>query len=248
MSTETDDQIARLKEIIADSNKIVFFGGAGVSTESGIPDFRSKDGLYNQHDVRFDDYSPEYLLSDNCLFDEPKVFFEYYRQKLDARKCEPNPAHKKLVEWEKDGKLLGVITQNIDGLHQKAGSKNVVELHGTTQKCHCVACGAEYDGDYIFEHERAVPRCEKCNDMVRPDVVLYGEELPEDAWMQAEKWIAEADCLIVCGTSLAVYPAAALPRRFDGKYIVVINRDTTDFDNVADLVIHDSAGKILSQI
>ena len=242
------DDITKLKDIIADSKKIVFFGGAGVSTESGIPDFRSKDGLYNQHDVKFDNYSPEYLLSDNCLFDEPKVFFEYYRQKLDARKCKPNAAHIKLAEWEKEGKLLGIITQNIDGLHQKAGSKKVAELHGTTTKCHCVACGQKYDGDYIFEHERAVPRCENCNDMVRPDVVLYGEELPIDAWDQAQKWIAEADCLIVSGTSLAVYPAAALPRMFDGKYIVVINRDPTDYDNRADLVIHNSVGKVLSQI
>ena len=248
MSKATDEEIAKLKEIIADSQKIVFFGGAGVSTESGIPDFRSKDGLYNQHDVRFDDYSPEYLLSDNCLFDEPKVFFEYYRQKLDARKCKPNAAHKKLAEWEREGKLLGVITQNIDGLHQKAGSKNVAELHGTTQECYCVACGAEYDADYIFESDRAVPRCEKCNDMVRPRVVLYGEELPEEAWDTASKWIAEADCLIISGTSLAVYPASTLPRRFSGKYLVVINHDATDLDYIADLAIHDSVGKILSKV
>ena len=138
------DQIAKLKEIIADSKKIVFFGGAGVSTESGIPDFRSKDGLYNQHDVKFDDYSPEYLLSDNCLFDEPKVFFEYYRQKLDARNCKPNAAHKKLAEWEREGKLLGIITQNIDGLHQRGGSKNVQEFHGTIHTLSCLHCGRKY--------------------------------------------------------------------------------------------------------
>ncbi len=241
-------ELEKLKKIIADSKKIVFFGGAGVSTESGIPDFRSKDGLYNQHDVEFDAYQPEYLLSADCLYDEPKVFFEYYRQKLDARKCEPNAAHRKLAEWENEGKLLGVITQNIDGLHQKAGSKNVAELHGTTSECYCVACGAEYGVDYIFNSDRAIPRCEKCNDMVRPHVVLYGEGLPDEAWDLAEKWLEEADCLIVCGTSLAVYPAAMLPRKFHGKYIVVINRDTTTFDDFADLVIHGNAGEILGQL
>lgn len=243
-----DDRIEALNEIIEDSGKVVFFGGAGVSTESGIPDFRSKDGLYNQHDVQFDQYSPEYLLSNDCLYTHPNVFFEFYRQKLDARDIEPNVTHFKLAELEKRGKLNAVITQNIDGLHQKAGSVNVCEIHGTTMRNYCMRCHREYDENYIFNSETPIPKCEACGGTVRPDVTLYGEGLPEKAWNDAFRAISEADCMIVAGTSLRVYPAANLVNYFRGKYLVIINRDSTSEDRKAHLVFHESMGNVFSKI
>ena len=257
------DQIARLQEIIDDCKRIVFFGGAGVSTESGIPDFRSKDGLYNQHDVQFDRYTPEYLLSRDCLEDHPDVFFEFYRQKLDVTGIEPNAAHIFLAKLEEAGKLSGVITQNIDGLHQKAGSKNVQEVHGSTLRNYCMKCRRKLPSDYIFRalngkeedgsrgdaiQKNGIPVCPYCGGTVRPDVTLYGEGLPEHAWVNAQELIARADCLIIGGTSLAVAPASYLVYGFRGKYLVVINRDGTPQDANADLVIHDSIGKVFSQI
>ena len=187
----------KLREYINKSNNIVFFGGAGVSTESGIPDFRSKDGLYNQHDVRFDQYEPEYLMSKNCLYNNPKVFYEFYRQKLDTRNVEPNITHKVLAKMEAVGKLSAIVTQNIDGLHQKAGSENVFEIHGTTQRNYCSKCGKTYPADFLYEsstHEAktsrfepnlslskdSIPKCE-CRGLIRPDVTLYGEGLPKAA-------------------------------------------------------------------
>ncbi|MBO4461188.1 MAG: NAD-dependent protein deacylase [Clostridiales bacterium] len=241
---ETEDKIERLSEIIKECNNIVFFGGAGVSTESGIPDFRSKDGLYNQHDVKFDRYSPEYLLSIDCLEDHPDVFYEFYRQKLDCRTIEPNKAHIRLAELEKMGKLKGVITQNIDGLHQKAGSRNVQEIHGSTLRNYCMKCHKKYDADFIFRSEDRIPRCPECGGMVRPDVTLYGEGLPQTAWIESMRLIYAAECLIVGGTSLAVQPAASLAYQFPGKYLVIINRDKTPADRNAQLVIHDSIGKV----
>ena len=209
---------------IEESEKIVFFGGAGVSTESGVPDFRSKDGLYNQHDVRFDAYSPEYLLSHSCLRDRPKVFFEFYRQKLDARSVKPNSAHIFLAELEQRGKLSAVVTQNIDGLHQKAGSRRVYEIHGTTLRNYCDRCGKIYGPDYIYESEEPVPKC-SCGGTVRCDVTLYEESLPEEAVRGAIGAISEADMLIIGGTSLSVYPAASYINYFSGKHLVVINKD-----------------------
>ena len=238
----------KLQAIIDESEHIVFFGGAGVSTESGIPDFRSKDGLYNQHDVQFERYSPEYLLSINCLEDEPNVFYEFYRQKLNVEGIEPNGAHKKLAEMEKKGKLDGIITQNIDGLHQKAGSVNVQEVHGSTLRNYCKRCHKKYPGDYIFTSEDKIPKCKICGGMIRPDVTLYGESLPEDAWMNSVKLIANADCLIIGGTSLVVNPAASLAMRFRGKNLVVINRDVTPADRMATLVFHESISKVLESI
>ena len=242
-----EEKYEALNEMIAASKHIAFFGGAGVSTESGIPDFRSKDGLYNQHDVRFDAYQPEYLLSNPCLEREPKVFYEFYRQKMDARGIMPNKAHYKLAEMEAKGKLDGVITQNIDGLHQLAGSKVVYEVHGSTLRNYCDRCGKTYPSDAIYESKEAVPHC-SCGGKIRPDVTLYGEMLPEDAWAGAGRLIARADLLIVGGTSLTVYPASSLVSSYRGKYLVIVNRDKTSQDSYADLAFHDSIGEVFSHI
>lgn len=243
------NKIDKLISFIKESNNIVFFGGAGVSTESGIPDFRSKDGLYNQHDVRFDKYNPEYLLSRNCLYNEPKVFYEFYRQKMDTRNIEPNVTHKVLARLEEAGKLSAVVTQNIDGLHQQAGSKNVYELHGTTHKNYCHKCGRKYPADIIFTTTEAVPKCE-CGGMIRPYVTLYGESLPEDAVNGAVNAIKNADMIIIAGTSLKVYPAANFIYYFKGKHIVVINRErlSLQLNEENDLLICDSMGKIFDEI
>ncbi|MBR2295761.1 MAG: NAD-dependent protein deacylase [Clostridiales bacterium] len=237
-----------LNRIVKESKHIVFFGGAGVSTESGIPDFRSKDGLYNQHDVQFDRYTPEYLLSINCLEDEPEVFYEFYRQKLNVDGIEPNKAHIKLAQMEKAGKLDGVITQNIDGLHQKAGSKNVQEIHGSTLRNYCKRCHRKYPADAIFVSEERIPKCKICGGMIRPDVTLYGESLPTEAWRESVRLIDKADCLIIGGTSLVVNPAASLAMGFRGKNLVIINRDVTPADRMATLVFHDSISKVLDSI
>ena len=248
-SIELNEKIELLRKFIEESRDIVFFGGAGVSTESGVPDFRSKDGLYNQHDVRFDAYSPEYLLSHDCLVNEPEVFFEFYRQKMDARSVEPNNAHKFLAQLEKQGKLSAVVTQNIDGLHQKAGSKNVFEIHGTTLKNYCMKCGRRYDGDYIYNSETPIPKCE-CGGTVRCDVTLYGEALPEDAVRGAVDAIYNCDMLIIGGTSLTVYPAASYVRYFDGKHLVIINRDHLEYRlrPDCDLEINAPIGQVFSKL
>ena len=242
-------KLEKLTDYIITSNSIVFFGGAGVSTESGIPDFRSKDGLYNQLDIQFEKYQPEYLLSHECLIDEPKVFYEYYRQKMDARGFEPNITHKVLAKLEAQGKLSAVITQNIDGLHQKAGSKAVYELHGTTEKNYCSWCKKAYPSDYIFISKEPVPKCE-CGGMVRPYVTLYGEGLPEDAWSQSIAALQQADMLIVAGTSLTVYPAANLVRYFAGKHLVVINREPLKLpiNDDTDIVIQGSMGEVFAEL
>jgi len=243
-----DERYDALNDIIASCRHIVFFGGAGVSTESGIPDFRSKDGLYNNRDVQFEKYSPEYLLSHSCLYYEPKVFFEFYRQKLDTSAVQPNRAHKKLAEMEAAGKLDGIITQNIDGLHQRAGSKNVQEIHGTTYRNYCTKCRRELPADFIFNSEGEIPLCPHCGGMVRPDVTLYEEGLPEDAWNNAMDLIRNADCLIIGGTSLAVSPASYLVYEFRGDYLIIMNRDSTPQDRSADLIFHESIGDVFSRV
>ncbi len=240
-----ENKIQTLHEYIEESERIVFFGGAGVSTESGVPDFRSKDGLYNQHDVHFEQFSPEYLLSHSCLMDNTEVFFEFYRQKMDARHVEPNYAHKYLAELEQRGKLSAVVTQNIDGLHQKAGSKTVYEIHGTTNRNYCMSCGKAYDADYIYNSTDAIPRC-TCGGIVRCDVTLYEECLPDAAVEGACRAISEADLLIIGGTSLRVYPAASYIRYFSGKHLVVINREPLDIK--VDLEINDSIGEVFKQV
>ena len=232
-----------LQNIIDNARKIVFFGGAGVSTESNIPDFRSTDGLYNQ----VYDYPPETILSHGFFKRNPEEFFKFHRDKMIALWAKPNKAHIKLAEMEKKGKLIGVITQNIDGLHQMAGSQNVMELHGSVHRNYCTACGAFYDASYIKNSE-GIPKCEKCGGMIKPDVVLYDEQLDMHTIDRAIDAIAEADTMIVAGTSLTVYPAAGLLRYFRGKNLVLINRDETSMDYMATLVIHDKVGEVLDKI
>ena len=242
-------RIERLNELIAESKSIVFFGGAGVSTESGIPDFRSKDGLYNTLDVKFEKYSPEFLLSRDCLLHKPEVFFEFYRQKMNCAGIEPNITHKVLAEMEKRGKLSWIITQNIDGLHQKAGSRNVAEIHGTTLKNYCRKCYREIESDYIFTNTEPIPRCPHCQGTVRPAVILYGEQLPESAMNDAANALAESDLIIVGGTSLQVYPAAGLIETWArGTKVVIINRDKTDIDDNCELIFHEDLGKVFERI
>ena len=243
----TDAQkIDAFANMLAWAAHAVFLGGAGVSTESGIPDFRSKDGLYHKTEKRFARYKPEYLLSYECLQNEPDVFFDYYRGHLDARSIQPNAAHRVLAKWEREGRLDGVITQNIDGLHQKAGSVNVHEIHGTTWSNHCIRCNAAYGVDFIFD-STGKPRCPRCGGMVRPDVTLYGEFLPKQAHDNARKLIRDADLLIIGGTSLQVGSAAGLARQFGGKHLVIINKSRTPMDGAADLIFRDSIGKVLTE-
>ena len=240
--------VERLKELIDASDNIVFFGGAGVSTESGIPDFRSKDGLYNQHDVRFDMYQPEYLLSHSCLVYEPKVYYEFHRQKMDTRNIEPNNAHKYLAKLEEMGKLKAIVTQNIDGLHQKAGSKVVYEIHGSALRNYCMSCGKEFPSDYIFESKEPIPRC-SCGGVVRPDITLYEEGLPDDQVSGAIDSIARADMLIIGGTSLTVYPAASFVNYFRGRNLVVINRDRIDIRQAENtLIINEKIGQLFTEL
>ncbi|MBP3825529.1 MULTISPECIES: NAD-dependent protein deacylase [unclassified Butyrivibrio] len=242
------EEIKRLKELIDESDKIVFFGGAGVSTESGIPDFRSKDGLYNQHDVRFDMYQPEYLLSHSCLVYEPKVYYEFHRQKMDTRNIEPNNAHKYLAALEKTGKLKAIVTQNIDGLHQKAGSKVVYEIHGSALRNYCMSCGKEYPADYIFESTEPIPKC-SCGGTIRPDITLYEEGLPDDQVDGAISAIASADMLIIGGTSLTVYPAASFINYFRGKTVVVINQSEIQISGAQNtLIIREKIGKVFTEL
>lgn len=231
-----------LQETIDHSKNIVFFGGAGVSTESGIPDFRSTDGLYNQKY----DYPPEEILSHTFFVSHTEAFYGFYRDKMLCLTAEPNAAHKKLAELEKKGKLSAVVTQNIDGLHQKAGSKNVFELHGSIHRNYCTRCHKFFDADFIV-NSVGVPTCD-CGGIIKPDVVLYEEGLDDATVTGAVDAISSAECLIVAGTSLNVYPAAGFIRYFRGKYFVLINRDVTPADKYADLVIHDSVGKVLSDI
>lgn len=236
-----------LKDIIAKSNKIVFFGGAGVSTESNIPDFRSADGLYADKNKKKYPYPAEVMLSHSFYEQHPKEFFDFYFNEMIYQDAVPNAAHKALAKLEKEGKLLAVITQNIDGLHQKAGSMNVLELHGSVLRNSCIYCGKDYTLEETIKlrDKDGIPRCEECQQIIKPDVVLYEEGLDLDILNEAVEAIEQADCLIVGGTSLNVYPAAGLLQYFNGKYLVLINKDRTPFDSQADLVIHDSIGKVL---
>lgn len=229
-----------LQEIVNDSKRIVFFGGAGVSTESGIPDFRSADGLYSQKY----DYPPEQIVSHTFFTRRPEEFYRFYKDRMIFPKANPNAAHKKLAELERAGKLFAVITQNIDGLHQAAGSMNVIELHGSVHRNFCMSCGRSYSLSDIIASE-GVPLCD-CGGMIKPDVVLYEESLKTEDIERAVYEISKADTLMIGGTSLAVYPAAGLVRYFKGKYIVVINK--SELDAKADLVINDSIGEVLSHI
>ncbi len=237
-----DDKIAKLREIIAGSDNIVFFGGAGVSTESGIPDFRSVDGLYNQKYK----YPPERILSHEFFEDNPEEFYKFCREKLFVTSVKPNKAHLRLAGLEREGKLRAVVTQNIDGLHQGAGSKNVLELHGTTHRFYCTHCGKEMSEEEACK-STGVPRC-SCGGVIRPDVVLYGEGLNERVITESIMYISQCDVLIVGGTSLNVYPAAGLINYYRGQKLVLINKQATPYDSNADLIIHDKIGEVLEQV
>ena len=235
-------KLETLKNWVQDSHAIVFFGGAGVSTESGIPDFRSQDGLYRQ---KFD-YPPETIISHSFYQRNPSYFFRFYREKMLPLGFEPNITHKKLAQWEREGKLAAVVTQNIDGLHQKAGSKNVYELHGSVLRNYCTRCRRFYSAEFIRDSED-IPRC-SCGGIIKPDVVLYEEGLDQDVLEKSIMAIRDADLLMVAGTSLTVYPAAGLLRYYRGNRLVLINRDETPYDSEADLVIHDRLGNVFSQL
>ena len=269
MERETVQKCAELQRIIDECNNIVFFGGAGVSTESGIPDFRSVDGLYNQKW----DYPPETILSHTFFMRKTAEFYRFYRAKILIDGIQPNKAHKKLAELEAAGKLKAVVTQNIDGLHQAAGSKTVYELHGSVLRNYCTKCNQFYDEKYMREYidkeasaaglspekydlpdarekwpESTSPKCKNCGSLIKPDVVLYEEGLDNQTVSNATRAIAAADCLIIGGTSLVVYPAASFINYFQGKYLVLINKSSTPVDGRADLVIYDSIGEVLDLI
>ena len=237
-------EIEKLTQILRDSNNIVFFGGAGCSCESGIPDFRSASGLWNEK-LKIN-LTPEQLVSHTMFMRYPEEFFEFYRYKLIYPDAKPNAAHIALAKLEEMGKLKAVVTQNIDGLHQAAGSKNVYELHGSVLRNYCMKCHAFYDEKFILESE-GIPTCPKCGGKVKPDVILYEEGLDNSTIRGAVNAIANADTLIIGGTSLVVYPAAGLIDYFRGKNIVLINKSSTSADNKANLVIHDAIGKVLAQ-
>ena len=237
-----DENIELLKRLIVENNNIVFFGGAGVSTESGIPDFRSKDGLYNQKYK----YPPEEILSHTFFMNNTEEFYEFYKEKMNSLKYEPNITHIKLAELERQGKLKAIITQNIDGLHQKAGNKNVYELHGSVLRNYCMDCNKFYDANFIFNSD-GIPKC-TCGGIIKPDVVLYEEGLDDSVIRNSILAIRNADLMIVAGTSLTVQPASSLINYFSGRNLVLINRDPTVYDNMADLVINESLGNVFGII
>lgn len=235
--------LERLREMIQKSNNIVFFGGAGVSTESGIPDFRSVDGLYHQKY----DYPPETILSHTFYRQYPEEFFRFYQDKMLCLTARPNAAHRKLAQWEREGKLKAVITQNIDGLHQAAGSREVLELHGSVLRNYCERCHASYSAEYML-HAKGVPTCEACGGRVKPDVVLYEEGLDQETLNRAIRYISDADVLIVGGTSLVVYPAAGLIDYYRGDKLILINKTSTAKDGIADLIVQGNIGEIFAQL
>ena len=238
------DKIKELQQLIDESNYIVFFGGAGVSTESGIRDFRGKNGLYKDKPKVKTGRPPEYMLSSSCLYNEPNLFYDYYKEHMNILGTKPNVTHEYLKKLEDRGKLKAIITQNVDGLHQKAGSTNVLEIHGNIRDCYCTLCDKYYKGDYIFKAD-GVPLC-SCGGMIRPKVVLFGEMLPE-CFNESLEYISRADLLIIAGTTLTVEPAASLARIYNGKYLVIINGSKTPYDDKADLVnerLKDVFGKL----
>lgn len=235
----------KLKKIIKNSNNIVFFGGAGVSTESNIPDFRSASGLYSENTQS--NYSPEEILSHSFFMDYTKEFYDFYKSKMIYTDAKPNDAHLVLADLEKMGKLKAVITQNIDGLHESAGSKEVLELHGSVHRNYCTKCHKFFDLDYIVK-SKDVPLCDHCGSIIKPDVVLYEENLDMDTLYKAIDYISKCQVLIVAGTSLTVYPAAGLIRYFKGKELVLINKTPTPYDKMAQIVINDSVGKTLRRV
>lgn len=238
-----ESNIDILRKWINNSINIVFFGGAGVSTESGIPDFRSTDGLYHMNYA----YPPETILSHSFFMNHTKEFYDFYRDKMIYSDAEPNITHRKLADLEKEGRLRAVITQNIDGMHQKAGSKNVLELHGSVLRNHCMKCKQPYELDYIVQRE-GVPTCNICQGIVKPDVVLYEEALDHDIMSKAMEYITNADILIIAGTSLSVYPAAGLIHYYRGNKLVLINKSITPYDHYANLLINAGLGDVFLKL
>ncbi|NEZ47338.1 NAD-dependent protein deacylase [Clostridium niameyense] len=238
--------LKELKDIIDNSNNIVFFGGAGVSTESNIPDFRSNKGLYKTKSNY--SYPPEVMLSHSFFEEHTREFYEFYKKKLVFKDAKPNLAHLALAKLEQQGKLKAIITQNIDGLHQKAGSKNVLELHGSVYRNYCVDCNKSYDLEYVLNNKESIPKCSVCGGLVKPDVVLYEEALNMNTIYDSIKYVQNADVFIVGGTSLVVYPAANLVNYYNGKKLILINKGITSYDEQANLVIHDSIGSTLGKI
>lgn len=236
------EEVRTLKTWLEESRNIVFFGGAGVSTESGIPDFRSVDGLYN---LKYDE-PPEEIISHSYFLRWPEKFYQFYKDKMLYPAAQPNACHKALARLEAEGKLSSVLTQNIDGLHQKAGSRNVIELHGTTLRNYCMKCGKAFDVDYVLAAP-GVPKCDKCGGTVKPDVVLYEESLHDGDMEAAVRYVRKADLFIIGGTSLTVYPAAGLVNYYRGERLVLINKSSTPYDSYANLVIHESIGEVFSQ-
>lgn len=242
MKSDTLYHIEKIKELVLNSNHAVFFGGAGVSTDSGIPDFRGNGGLYNTEEE-----STEYYLSNECLASEPQKFFDFFRDNMFFESVEPNKAHLALANLEKRGVIKAVITQNIDGLHQKAGSKRVIELHGSAARYYCIKCRKTF-GSHILSEQKDVPKCTYCGGVVRPDVTLYGESLDGFNFCDAEQEIANADLLIVGGSSLVVNPAASLINAFQGKHLIIINYSPTPYDGLAEFVIRDSISEVLNYL
>lgn len=240
-----DENILKLKKLVSESSNIVFFGGAGVSTESGIPDFRSEQGIYNT--VKNFGYPPEQILSHSFFMENPEKFYDFYRSTMIYENAKPNLAHLGLAKLEKQGKLKAIVTQNIDGLHQLAGSKTVYELHGSIHRNYCMKCGKFYPLSTITE-SKGVPQCKECGGIIKPDVVLYEEGLDEEIINNSIKAIKKADMLIVGGTSLNVYPAASFVNYYDGNKLILINKSKTPYDRYADLLIHDSIGKVFNEI
>lgn len=238
-----DDKIRKLKEIVDHTDNLVFFGGAGVSTESGIPDFRSTDGLYN---MKYK-YPPETIVSHTFFVRRTDEFYDFYKDKMMALDAKPNKAHLKLAQWEKEGKCRAVITQNIDGLHQMAGSRNVLELHGSIHRNYCTKCGKFFDAAYV-KNSDGVPKCDACGGLIKPDVVLYEEGLDSQVISDAVYAISHADVLVIGGTSLVVYPAAGMIDYYRGNKLILINKSSTSRDGQADLVINDSIGEVFGQL
>lgn len=232
----------KLRQWVSESSRIVAFTGAGVSTASGIPDFRSRDGLYSQHF----DYAPEEIISHHFFQQNPSYFYRFYKEKMLPLEHEPNITHRTMARWEQEGKLLAVVTQNIDGLHQKAGNQRVFELHGSVLRNYCQRCGKLFSGEYV-KNAPDIPRCD-CGGMIKPDVVLYEEQLDQDILYGAVNAIRQADLMIVAGTSLVVYPAAGLLEYYSGNRLVLINRDETPYDCRADLVFHEDLTQVFSQL
>lgn len=240
-----EDKIKKFAQLVKESNKIVFFGGAGVSTESGLKDYRSKDGIYHTYNKY--GIPPEEILSIDFFWENPETFYDFFRE-FFISSAQPNKAHKAVAQLEKLGKKVTVVTQNVDGLHQKAGSTRVLELHGSADKYYCDICGEKYDADYVADRSMAVPRCSKCGGIIRTEVVLYGENLDHNVMDSTVRAIWDADMLIIGGTSLTVYPAASFIEYFRGNHLVVINKEQTRSDAAAELVFHDSIGKVMSAL